>query len=136
MVSWIECGVVEGFQGRPQCGPLRTDEFEWRPIGPAKQCQLEKELDAQIAYVLHRSVQPGAQSPPSDVGDPMDDSLRAIAPLGKGWLRTTSLDETVEGAVDQRTSHRHHPTQFRAGLELSGDGEAMGRLLGENAEHS
>lgn len=126
---------VESGKCRIESLTLGDYELQRRPSQPLKQGQLELELDSHVPDMTDRATEPPIESTFARWGDPVDDPIwTGRSWLGVGQFGEPGIDQAVEGPVHQRPPHREHPPHLGIGFKCFGDGEAVGRAIGEETE--
>jgi len=102
--------------------------------GPVEHGQLEQELGAELADVIHRGVQPEAGGLAAARRGGVDGALRALAgfrALGSDELR---VEQAADGPVDDRLRYLPDPAKLTAVRGELRDRETVGGPLAEDRE--
>lgn len=123
--------IVECRQCRLERCPLGFEQGSRRLPRSTEEGDLEQKLDANLPHVSHRAAEPAAQLTASLPGNAMDDPVRSrVAFLGGDGLCEPAFDQSIEGSIDEGSTHGEDPADIGPGLQLLRQGEAMARSFG------
>lgn len=115
---------------------LRLDQRCPVATGPLQQSELHEELDTKVTNVGDGGGKPHVEGPLARRRDLAHRSeRRAVTGFGVQPVGESSVGQTIEGSVHQRSVDGEDPTEIRFGGEFSGDAEPVTRLFGKQCQN-
>jgi len=111
--------ILKGRQRPLERCLLSSDQPARRSPDTNQERDLQQELDANVPDVVDGKIQPAIQLAPPGFGDLVDHTVGSgNALLGVDGLGETGLHQSVEGSIDEGSSHGEDATHLTIGTQL------------------